>query len=93
MPLVKNQLDIFLIDTVISASGFNINLVAFFLCAICVFYTSIGGFKTVIWTDFFQFAIIVTSFISVYALGLRTSGGFLSVWNTAVAGQRLQVFK
>ncbi|XP_063917221.1 sodium-coupled monocarboxylate transporter 2-like [Zophobas morio] len=78
--------------TFATASGFNINLVAFFLCAICVFYTSIGGFKTVIWTDFFQFAIIVTSFISVYALGLRTSGGFLSVWNTAVAGQRLQVF-
>ncbi|KAJ3644991.1 hypothetical protein Zmor_022686 [Zophobas morio] len=78
--------------TFATASGFNVNLVAFILCAICVFYTSIGGFKTVIWTDIFQFVIIVASFICIYVLGLRKSEGFLSVWNTAVAGQRLEVF-
>ncbi|XP_063916605.1 sodium-coupled monocarboxylate transporter 2-like [Zophobas morio] len=78
--------------TFATASGFNVNLVAFILCAICVFYTSIGGFKTVIWTDLFQFAIIVASFVSIYVLGLTNSKGFVSVWNTALAGERLQVF-
>ncbi|KAJ3644034.1 hypothetical protein Zmor_022690 [Zophobas morio] len=78
--------------TFATASGFNVNLVAFILCAVCVFYTAIGGFKTVIWTDFFQFGIIVTSFVSVYLIGLGKSGGFLSVWYTALAGERLQVF-
>ena len=60
---------------VISASGFNVNLVAFILSAICVFYTSVGGFKTVIWTDFLQFGIIMASFIIVYVIGLRLTGG------------------
>ncbi|XP_063915706.1 sodium-coupled monocarboxylate transporter 1-like [Zophobas morio] len=78
--------------TLATASGFNVNLVAFILSAICVFYTSVGGFKTVIWTDFLQFGIIMASFIIVYVIGLRLTGGFLSVWNTALAGERLQIF-
>ena len=87
------MLDLIQSDIVVSASGFNVNLIAFILSAVCVFYTSVGGFKTVIWTDLFQFGIIMVSIITVYVVALRLCGGFLPVWNTAIAGERLQVFK
>ncbi|XP_063916914.1 sodium-coupled monocarboxylate transporter 2-like isoform X2 [Zophobas morio] len=78
--------------TFATASGLNPSLCAFFLSIVCVFYTSIGGLKTVVWTDFLQFGIIIVSFITLYIIGLQTSGGFLSVWNTAAEGQRLDIF-
>ncbi|XP_063916876.1 sodium-coupled monocarboxylate transporter 2-like isoform X2 [Zophobas morio] len=78
--------------TFATASGFNPSLCAFFLCVVCVFYTSIGGLKTVVWTDFLQFGIIAVSLITLYIIGLNTTGGFLSVWNTAAEGQRLEIF-
>lgn len=60
---------------------------------VCVFYTSIGGLKTVIWTDFLQFGIIVACFLTVFGIGLGTSGGITSVWSTAEVGGRLEIFK
>ena len=66
---------------------------AFVLCLICVFYTSIGGFKTVVWTDFLQFGVIMISLVTLYVIGLNVSGGFSTVWNAALEGERLQVFK
>ncbi|XP_063917021.1 sodium-coupled monocarboxylate transporter 2-like isoform X2 [Zophobas morio] len=75
-----------------TASGLNPSLCAFLLCVICVFYTSIGGLKTVVWTDFLQFGIITISLITLYIIGLQTTGGFLSTWNTAANGQRLDMF-
>ena len=68
-------------------------MVATVLCLVCVFYTSIGGLKTVIWTDFLQFAVILTCLLTVFVTGLDASAGISSVWNTAVDGQRLHVFK
>ncbi|XP_063917033.1 sodium-coupled monocarboxylate transporter 2-like [Zophobas morio] len=78
--------------TFATGSGLNPSLCAFFLCIVCVFYTSIGGLKTVVWTDFLQFGIIMVSFITLYIIGVQTSGGFSSVWNTAAEGQRLDIF-
>ena len=46
-----------------------------------------------VWTDLLQFGIIMVSFITLYIIGVKTSGGFLSVWNTAAEGQRLDIFK
>ncbi|XP_063915705.1 sodium-coupled monocarboxylate transporter 2-like [Zophobas morio] len=74
------------------ASGMNPSWSAFVLCLICVFYTSIGGFKTVVWTDFLQFGVIMISLVTLYVIGLNVSGGFSTVWNRALEGERLQVF-
>ncbi|XP_063915962.1 sodium-coupled monocarboxylate transporter 2-like isoform X2 [Zophobas morio] len=78
--------------TFATATGIDVNLVATVLCLVCVFYTSIGGLKTVIWTDFLQFAVILTCLLTVFVTGLDASAGISSVWNTAVDGQRLHVF-
>ncbi|XP_063906014.1 sodium-coupled monocarboxylate transporter 1-like isoform X1 [Zophobas morio] len=78
--------------TFATMSGFNVQGTAVVLCAICIFYTSLGGLKTVVWTDFLQFFIIMTSLAVIYITGLNQSGGFIQVWNTAYTGERLQTF-
>ncbi|CAH1367678.1 unnamed protein product, partial [Tenebrio molitor] len=62
------------------------------VCCICVFYTSIGGVKTVIWTDAFQFIFTVGALMFVFVLGVRSSGGFSEVWTKALNGERLNLF-
>ncbi|KAJ3644450.1 hypothetical protein Zmor_022180 [Zophobas morio] len=59
--------------TFATATGINVNLIATVLCVVCVFYTSIGGLQTVVWTDFLQFGIIVACLLTVF--GLDASGG------------------
>ncbi|XP_063917338.1 sodium-coupled monocarboxylate transporter 2-like [Zophobas morio] len=78
--------------TFATASGINSTLCAFILCSICLFYTSIGGLKTVVWTDFVQFGVIMVTLVTIFAIGVNGSDGFVSVWNTASAGGRLEVF-
>ena len=80
-------------DVIVLASGINSTLCAFILCSICLFYTSIGGLKTVVWTDFVQFGVIMVTLVTIFAIGVNGSDGFVSVWNTASAGGRLEVFK
>jgi sodium-coupled monocarboxylate transporter 8/12 len=81
------------LDKLIVATGVSVHLTAFVSCAICVFYTTVGGLKAVVWTDFLQFAVITASLLSVYVIGTETSGGFSSVWNTALNGEILDIFK
>ncbi|XP_063924026.1 sodium-coupled monocarboxylate transporter 2-like isoform X2 [Zophobas morio] len=72
-----------------ATSGLSVNLTAFVVCGLCIFYTTIGGLKTVVWTDFFQFIVIMVSVTINCYLGLKESGGFMSVWKTALSGERL----
>lgn len=61
------------------------------ICGICIFYTTIGGLKAVVWTDTFQFVITIGSMITVLVLGISATGGLTNVWNTAVEGHRLDI--
>ena len=69
------------------------HLISSTICAICVFYTAIGGLKTVVWTDFFQFGVIIVTLLIVSVVGSISSGGFLSVWEEALKGDRLNIFE
>ncbi|XP_068908730.1 sodium-coupled monocarboxylate transporter 2-like [Tenebrio molitor] len=75
-----------------TATGLKMHLVVPVVCCICVFYTSIGGVKTVIWTDAFQFIFTVGALMFVFVLGVRSSGGFSEVWTKALNGERLNLF-
>ncbi|KAJ3652492.1 hypothetical protein Zmor_018451 [Zophobas morio] len=72
-------------------SGLSVNLTAFIVCALCIFYTTIGGLKTVVWTDCFQFMVIMISVIINCYLGLEKSGGVMSIWETALSGERFNI--
>ncbi|XP_044269102.1 sodium-coupled monocarboxylate transporter 2-like [Tribolium madens] len=75
-----------------AASGIDVHLIAPAVCAVCIFYTTIGGLKAVVWTDTLQFTVTVGAIITVFILGVKSAGGFLQVWNKAVEGQRLDIF-
>ena len=81
------------INIIITASGVNVHLAAVVLSAICVFYTAIGGLKTVIWTDIFQYGVIILSLTVICTVGFKLSEGFSSVWKAASDGQLLQSFE
>ncbi|KYB24974.1 hypothetical protein TcasGA2_TC031445 [Tribolium castaneum] len=70
-------------------SGFHVHLITVTISAICIFYTTIGGLKTVVWTDFLQVGIILLSLIIVLILGFISSG---NVWNKALETGRLDIF-
>ncbi|KAJ3634558.1 hypothetical protein MTP99_007510 [Tenebrio molitor] len=75
-----------------TATGLKVHLVVPVVCCICVFYTSIGGVKAVIWTDAFQFIFTVGALMFVFVLGVRSSGGISEVWTKALYGERLNLF-
>ncbi|KAL8591612.1 hypothetical protein ACOMHN_030498 [Nucella lapillus] len=52
-------------------------------------YTTIGGFKSVIWTDVFQCVIIVIGLTAAIVRGLQRVGGLSRMWDIAADGGRL----
>lgn len=63
------------------------------MCLICVFYTSIGGIKAVVWTDTLQFAVMVGASVAVVVIGTNAGGGFATVLKRADEGARLNLFE
>ncbi|KAK4876634.1 hypothetical protein RN001_009140 [Aquatica leii] len=67
-------------------------VIACISCAICIFYTTIGGFRAVVWTDTLQFIIMALSFFLLFCIGLSAINGFKVLWNTSIEGHRLDIF-
>ncbi|KAL7637534.1 UNVERIFIED_CONTAM: hypothetical protein RMT77_012262 [Armadillidium vulgare] len=63
------------------------------LGSICTLYSSIGGFKAIIWTDVFQFFLIVIGTGMVIAIGFYQNGGIIETLHTASNGGRLEMFE
>ncbi|KAF5303900.1 hypothetical protein FQA39_LY01685 [Lamprigera yunnana] len=73
-------------------TGVNVHLIACITSAICIFYTTIGGLKAVVWTDTLQFGAMVVTFTTLLFMGVSDVRGFSFVWNKSVEGQRLNIF-
>ncbi|GAB0097891.1 hypothetical protein DMENIID0001_135730 [Sergentomyia squamirostris] len=58
----------------------------------CIFYTTFGGFRAVVWADLFQSVIILLCTITLIYIGLRITGGFSEVWNVCDQGGRLKLY-
>lgn len=74
-------------------SGINLHVITCATSVICIFYTTVGGLKAVVWTDTLQFLLMIGGVIAVTILGLMETGGFTNVWETADAGGRLTFFE
>ncbi len=59
---------------------------------IATVYTAIGGIKAVIWTDFYQTIIMISSLVIIIVKGLIDIGGFENMWQINLYGGRLQLF-
>ncbi|RUS69858.1 hypothetical protein EGW08_022380, partial [Elysia chlorotica] len=56
---------------------------------VCTLYTSLGGIKSVIWTDAFQTVIVFTGISVCIIKGSDMVGGFRKAWSIANDGGRL----
>lgn len=63
------------------------------MCAVCIFYTAIGGLKAVVWTDAMQFIVTLASMFAVFVIGVKATGGITDIWQQADAGDRIELFK
>ncbi|XP_064211465.1 sodium-coupled monocarboxylate transporter 1-like [Tribolium castaneum] len=76
-----------------AVTGFKLHLITIFVSSICIFYTSIGGFKTVIWTDVLQYMVVAVTLIIVLGLGIRSKDGLAEVWHKGITSGRLDILK
>lgn len=74
-------------------TGIHEHIVGPLICVICIFYTTIGGLKAVVWTDFLQFLIMMAAIVAVIFLGMDKAGGWSNVWKVADEGGRLIFFE
>ncbi|KAG5318278.1 SC5A8 protein, partial [Pseudoatta argentina] len=71
------------------ATGINLHYVAPVICMVCIFYTTIGGLKAVVWADTVQMTVTVGSLIAVLILGTIAVGGVSETWRIAEKGGRI----
>ncbi|XP_022915693.2 sodium-coupled monocarboxylate transporter 2-like [Onthophagus taurus] len=61
------------------------------LCGICIFYTTLGGLKAVVWTDALQFFFMIGSMLVVVVVGTIHAGGIENLWKLASDNGRLDL--
>lgn len=74
-------------------TGVNLYVITPITCVICIFYTTFGGVRAVIWTDTLQFTAMVGAIGAVIYLGTSQLGGFAEVFRLADEGKRLIFFE
>ncbi|XP_015913622.1 sodium-coupled monocarboxylate transporter 2 isoform X2 [Parasteatoda tepidariorum] len=74
-------------------TGINLWTAIISLGLVCTFYTSIGGMKAVVWTDFFQSIMMYISILVILIKGTYDIGGFDVVWERALKGGRIEFLK
>ncbi|XP_055642671.1 sodium-coupled monocarboxylate transporter 1-like [Toxorhynchites rutilus septentrionalis] len=70
-------------------SGINVHIITPVICCICIFYTTVGGIRAVIWTDTLQFGAMLLALAVVMILGTLQLGGIVNIYKIADAGGRL----
>jgi len=70
-------------------TGFNEWIAILTTGVCCMFYTSLGGLKAVIWTDVIQTVVMMFGFVAVIIQGSINQGGFGNIWRDAVEGGRI----
>ncbi|XP_046397337.1 sodium-coupled monocarboxylate transporter 1-like [Ischnura elegans] len=73
-------------------SGFDIHLITPVVCLVCIFYTSLGGLKAVVWTDSLQVVLMFGSMMAVIFIGTYKIGGIGTVFERSNEGDRIEFF-
>ena len=60
------------------------------VAGVCTLYTTLGGMKTVLWTDTLQFVIMLVGLLAALIEGSRLLGGFENAWNIANERGRIE---
>ncbi|KAJ4443728.1 hypothetical protein ANN_05505 [Periplaneta americana] len=73
-------------------TGVNLHLITPIVCVVCIFYTTLGGLKAVVWTDTLQTFLMFGGVIIVMILGTINVGGPNVVWERSEQSGRLEFF-
>ncbi|KAJ9585535.1 hypothetical protein L9F63_002652, partial [Diploptera punctata] len=73
-------------------TGANLHLITPIVCIVCIFYTTLGGLKAVVWTDTLQTFLMFGGVIIVMVLGTMKVGGPGVVWERSKQSDRLEFF-
>jgi len=60
-------------------TGLNKWLCVWLIGGICIFYTSIGGLKAVVWTDTFQICIMLSGYVAIVSKASVDFGSFKNI--------------
>ncbi|XP_076041757.1 sodium-coupled monocarboxylate transporter 2-like isoform X2 [Oratosquilla oratoria] len=71
--------------------GLNVYASVVLICVVCIFYTTLGGMKAVLWTDTIQVVIMYFSMVFVIIKGAIDNGGFKAVWDINDASGRTEL--
>lgn len=77
----------------ILVTGISVHMVTPLICTVCIFYTTVGGLKAVVWTDTLQFMVTLAAMLLVVSLGTYYAGGPGIIWKNADQGGRIDFFK
>ncbi|XP_021359993.1 sodium-coupled monocarboxylate transporter 2-like [Mizuhopecten yessoensis] len=56
---------------------------------VCIFYTTLGGMKAVLWTDTFQVSLMIAGLLAVLIQGSIEVGGFAKAWEISRVSGRI----
>ncbi|XP_022901376.2 sodium-coupled monocarboxylate transporter 1-like [Onthophagus taurus] len=73
------------------ATGLNIHLITILVCVVCIFYTSVGGLKAVVYSDALQSTVMIGTLIIAFTLGVIRCGGLGNVWTVSLENDRLNL--
>jgi len=73
-------------------TGFQVDLACAVIFIVCIFYTSIGGIKAVMWTDTFQAICMFGSFLAIIIKGNSDVGGSAIVFDRNYQSGRVELF-
>ncbi|KAF5294916.1 hypothetical protein FQR65_LT10628 [Abscondita terminalis] len=73
-------------------TNFSLHAIIIIVCTVCIFYTTIGGLRAVVWVDTLQTFTMYISFFVVFGKGLIMNGGFTNMWVTSFKGDRVDIF-
>ncbi|CAG9771999.1 unnamed protein product [Ceutorhynchus assimilis] len=72
-------------------TGINVHLITPIVCVTCIFYTSLGGLKAVVWADVVQIALIYAAILLIAVKGTLDVGGFFLVVERNVESGRIEL--
>lgn len=71
-------------------TGVDVHIITPIVCVICVFYTSVGGIKAVVWTDVVQIFSMFGALLLVAVKGSYDLGGMGVVFQKAIDTERIE---
>ncbi|XP_039298800.1 sodium-coupled monocarboxylate transporter 1 isoform X1 [Nilaparvata lugens] len=73
-------------------TGFNTMRIVTIMYVVCIFYTTLGGMKAVVWTDTFQVLVLYAAMVIILIKGTLDIGGVGVIWQRNTVFNRTDFF-